>query len=207
MSCVSTPINEKPMYGGAQFTEYQNKVNQEFINSALEDGLTKEQASKEAVDFGWQYLRKKDYSTAIKRFNQGWLLNPQNPDVFYGFGDWYGFQNKYDQADSMFKIGLSIKPDHVEIMRDLAYNYNLKGMLLRKKHKYEESGGCFKSAIILLEKASSIDPQWGDIYLTWSASLMQLGHYEEALKKAEKAKALGSKLEEGYIEYLKSNLR
>ena len=210
--CATTPfqprgINEIPMYGGGGINEVQKAANEKFIAGIKNSGISLEDGSKQAVTRGWQYLRQHDYSTSMKRFNQAWLLNPKNPDIFWGFGNWYGYQEKYDEAEKMFKLGLELKEDHSGILYDLAFTYNNQGIKVKYSKTPEGADRYFEKALPLLEKASALKPKWGDLYSTWSASLMQLKRYSEALEKAEIGKEFGGRLEPGYIEFLKSQIK
>lgn len=64
------PMNELPMYGGQH-------------NPVVERN---EGYSKVAIQKGWQAYYSGDLNTAIKRFNQGWMFDRENPQVFWGFG-------------------------------------------------------------------------------------------------------------------------
>lgn len=41
--------------------------------------------AKRAIELGWQAFENKDFETAIRRFNQAWLLDPENPAIYWGF--------------------------------------------------------------------------------------------------------------------------
>jgi hypothetical protein len=83
------PLNEIPMYDGDKITEYYKKINQDFINDVKKIIETKKQfkdlneASKYSMNKGWDAFNNGDYLTSIKRFNQAWLLDPNNPDVYW----------------------------------------------------------------------------------------------------------------------------
>src|SRR4051812_13341381 len=81
----SEPVNEIPMYGGARKTPEQEKADKDFTDSVTKNGTTKEQASKLLTDRGWEAFYNNDLSTAIKRFNQAWLLTPKETRVLWGF--------------------------------------------------------------------------------------------------------------------------
>ncbi|MBU2512161.1 hypothetical protein KJ966_12545 [bacterium] len=76
------PINELPMYGGVEKTPEQKKLDDEFIKTVTQQNGTREKASENVANLGWKYLRKGDQKTAMKRFNQAWLLNSKNPHAF-----------------------------------------------------------------------------------------------------------------------------
>lgn len=79
------PINLQPMYGGQEKTETMKKSDEEFLAQNASMGYTRESGSKKCVELGWQYFFKGDVDTAMKRFNQAWLLNHDNGDAYHGF--------------------------------------------------------------------------------------------------------------------------
>lgn len=82
----ATPINERPMYGGREKTPAMREADARFIQDCIADGTNREAASREVSQLGWQYFFRNDFSTAMKRFNQDWLLDPNNPEAYWGFG-------------------------------------------------------------------------------------------------------------------------
>ena len=115
LNCVpkKVPLNEIPMYDGVNITEYQKKINDEFVDAIKKDINDKKSDLKnlnEASDYflnkGWDFFSKSDYSMAIKRFNQAWLLNNNNSDVYWGFGNYYGVNYKFDDSIKMLKKSL-----------------------------------------------------------------------------------------------------
>ena len=74
------------MYGNISKDAHLKEIDNKFINSVVEQFGSREIASKEHVKFAWYYYQNGDLKTAMKRFNQAWLLDPNNEEVFFGFG-------------------------------------------------------------------------------------------------------------------------
>jgi len=102
------PPNEMPMYGGVGKNSAMLKADQDFIAAILAKGVTRAQGSDQMVHAGWDYQRKGDNTTAIKRFNQAWLLDADNGDAFHGFA-LVVIARDHDNAaaDTLFKQGLA----------------------------------------------------------------------------------------------------
>jgi hypothetical protein len=80
------PFNEQPMFGGQPKTPEMLAADQQFFAATAKFGYTPAQGSDKSVQLGWQYFfQKHDVPTAMKRFNQAWLLDPDNGDAFHGF--------------------------------------------------------------------------------------------------------------------------
>lgn len=101
------PPNELPMYGGITKTHEMVLADEAFIQAALKGGHTRAEASDMVVLLGWKYLRQGDLATAMKRFNQAWLLDPDNGDAFHGFAA-MTFSRDHDAAaaDKLFREGV-----------------------------------------------------------------------------------------------------
>ncbi len=82
----SYPINQLPMYGGQPKTETQRKADEDFIRRAVAEAGSRAAASDRLVEQGWRYLtQQRDVSRAMRRFNQAWLLDPDNGGAYHGF--------------------------------------------------------------------------------------------------------------------------
>ncbi len=206
-SCMTTKFvaktpNEIPMFGTEPLTADEVAANDKFVKAITNLGKPLRDQSNHLVDEGMRYLNRRDYSTSVKRVNQGWLLDKDNPRVYWGFGDWYGRQGEYQQAVAMFNRGLEIDARNTDLLVDLALTYNYQGIDMKNGGDPEGAKDKFTSAIELLTTCVSIRPDWPDPYLTWSASLTQLGQYDEAYDKAVMSDKLGGRVDPGWIHYL-----
>ncbi|MDH3806909.1 MAG: hypothetical protein OEU90_15760, partial [Gammaproteobacteria bacterium] len=83
---VWSPVNELPMYGEYEKTEWQKQVDEQFFDTVLPDfGGDREAAAEQFARIGWNCYYEGKKSTAIKRFNQAWLLHPDNQNALWGF--------------------------------------------------------------------------------------------------------------------------
>lgn len=79
------PINQLPMYGGRAKTEEMKSADAVFIASMEKQGLSRAEGAKQMLRKGWTAWGKRDMTTAMARFNQAWLLDPENGNVYHGF--------------------------------------------------------------------------------------------------------------------------
>ncbi|MDR1349217.1 MAG: hypothetical protein LBJ59_00275 [Zoogloeaceae bacterium] len=79
------PINEQPMYGERPKTAAQEKSDATFVASIEQSGVSRQQGAKNVIGAAWSYWARGDTATAMKRFNQAWLLDPENGDAYHGF--------------------------------------------------------------------------------------------------------------------------
>jgi len=106
---ASYPANEQPLFGGQPKTPEMLTADQELLASTEKFGLSRVQGSDKSVQLGWQYFfARHDIATAMKRFNQAWLLDPDNGDAFHGFAVLIMARDQdAAQADSLFQQGLA----------------------------------------------------------------------------------------------------
>jgi len=115
---AKTNIRLLPKYGLAKKSPGQLQADQEFIKTVVKQFGSAAKASQAHVKFGFQYLNEGNLQTSMYRFNQAWLLNPENPDVYWGFGAVYFKFQDYYKAVLQYDEGLQINPKHEGILKD-----------------------------------------------------------------------------------------
>ena len=61
------------------------RADEEFLERVSENGSSLKEASKELVFLGLDYFYQGRLQTAMKRFNQAWLIDSINPGIYFGF--------------------------------------------------------------------------------------------------------------------------
>lgn len=82
---AASPVNELPMFGEAPKTEAMLAADEELLRNTQKLGYTREQGAEKSIEAGWKYFFQGDRQTAMKRFNQAWLLDPENGNTYHGF--------------------------------------------------------------------------------------------------------------------------
>lgn len=103
------PVNEQPMFGGQPKTPEMQAADRQFLAGVEKLGYSRAQGSDKEVALGWQYFfQRHDTATAMKRFNQAWLLDPDNGDAFHGFAVLV-MSRDHDvaEADALFQQGIA----------------------------------------------------------------------------------------------------
>lgn len=92
--------NEKPMYGYSNYEEYISNrtdeiriIDEKLLNSVSEiiknksvEGVTNiKEATGHSCDLALTYYQKGDKETAMKRYNQAWLIDHTHPCSYEGF--------------------------------------------------------------------------------------------------------------------------
>jgi uncharacterized membrane protein/Flp pilus assembly protein TadD len=190
------PINELPMYGGQH-------------NPTVE---TNKENSKSAAILGWKYYYSGNLDTAIKRFNQAWMLDRENADAFYGFGLIMGQRAIKEETEKNLMESIkflekakALSPQKAKIMVDLAFSHTFLGnyLLSNKKSAQDE----FKKARFLFFQAEEIEPTYPLIYSNWSVLEFYDGNYFTAKQLLDNAKRLGAKPDPAYEKDLESKVQ
>lgn len=122
-----------PKYGGVEKTEKQKESDTEFIETILKQDSTHRKGSDHLIDLGFKYLYKVDFKTAMYRFNQAYLLDSTNTDIYWGFGAVYMELGNYEKAKEQYEEGLNIEPENTHLLTDygtyfLYLYYDLKSI-------------------------------------------------------------------------------
>lgn len=142
--------NLLPMYGNTIKCEQQLKADKDFfafVDAKFKDRKT---ASLSYAQLGWDYFYKNELETSMKRFNQAWLLDSLNADVYWGFGNLLGRQNQFQASVPYFEKSLKLKPNNSKVYESLATSY---GQLFISNQKSET----LNKVIHVLKKANALD--------------------------------------------------
>lgn len=193
------PMNELPMYGGLHNPTVGRNIG----------------FSRNATQRGWKAYYQGDFNTAIKRFNQGWMFDRENPEVYWGFGLIMGQRASQEDPEQCLKESIRFlqmasekDSENGRIIGDLALSHTLLGYFYKsKKNNLEKSKKHFDTAATLFDKAFKIDPKYPPIVANWSVFYFYTEEYQKAKSKADEAIKIGYKFSPGYMSDLKKKLR
>ena len=123
---AKTDFRLLPKYGNAAKTKEQINLDNDLIQDYLKQGGTHRKASEILIRLGFNYLYKGDLKTSMFRFNQAWLLDPENENVYWGFGAIYFTFNDFQNALKQYDEGLKLNPNSSNIITDKATVYKSK---------------------------------------------------------------------------------
>ncbi len=147
---AKTNIRLLPKYGDLPKTEDQKDADNELINTYIKQEGTRNKASTALISLGFNYLYRGDIKTAMYRFNQAWLLDSTNVDIYWGFGAIYHSFGDYESAMMQYDAGLSIDPKNSRIITDKATVYMIGYYANNDQNKLNK-------AIVLLEQSYALD--------------------------------------------------
>lgn len=194
---AETDINLRPEYGNVLKSRGQLDEDKTFIDVVLKQDTTHRKGSEHLVKLGFTYLSKGDMKTAMKRFNQAWLLDPKNENAYWGYGAIYGAFGDYDTAIIQFDKGLAINPRSSVILTDKATLYFVE-------YQHDQVVAKLNTAIDLLTKSYAIDSKNSNTSYKLSICYFLAKDCSDALKfYNEFIKSAGAVQQDGYVDALK----
>ncbi len=146
---IDKNINTIPMYGNVDKSKDHIKADSIFIERCLSTFNNKEEASKYYLSKGWEYFYDGNKDLAIKRFNQAWLLDSLNADIYWGFGNILGQHLKFEESIIHFEKSLKINPNNAKVLESAATSYGQLFYNTKNKLYLEKSIDCLKKSLEL----------------------------------------------------------
>jgi len=179
-------INLLPKYGEVQKCKQQIDSDIEFILDSQKKFGNNKKASEYYVSKGWEYFYDNDDETSMKRFNQAWLLDDSNSQIYWGFGNLLGKSNKFEESIKYLKKSIEIDPNKSEVYESIAVSY---GQLFYKT-KDEKF---LNLRIENLKKAMKIEPKNGRVLGELANSYAYVKQKDSLIKYVSKADEVDSK--------------
>ena len=168
----NVPLNEQPFYGFMPKTEAMLAADRKLIE-AVKNNTGLEVGADQFDAMGWEAVKNGDLSTAAKRFNQAWLLEPGRSSTAHGFAivtsERFG---DFDFAIELANAAASLKQPLPALPGD-------QGGLLVKAGKPDQ-------AIPVLEKAAVATPDWLNPQINLATAKLDLGDVRGACDNLEK---------------------
>ena len=205
------PIDQVPMYGGMDRSAVPRlkKGDEQFIADASKAFGSREAAAKVWVEQGFVYYQKDNLKKAMQRFNQAWLLDPNNPEVYWGFSSVL-----YDQGDNCGAMQIGLKAEEVGIvpmippskgsfLADLAMITSI--CAVDSGTKKSELTSLVAKSDELFNRAESIWPS-AYLYDKWWQALYWRGEYASAWEKVSAMRENGEEPFKDFIQLLREKM-
>jgi Tfp pilus assembly protein PilF len=168
------PVNEQPFFGFADKNSEQRAADANFVNAIIQAAGTREKAFEETTKRGWRAINANRMGEAAQRFNQAFLISPEQSGVYQGFAavTLARFRD-LDATEELFKIAL--KQPHP--MKALNADYG-RFLLIAKRPT---------DAQPVLEQAVKDAPDFADAWTNLAWARFQNGDQAAACAAAEEA--------------------
>ncbi len=162
--------NVLPMYGPGKKTKEQIKLDQKFMQDVTKQFGSRQKACEAHIDFAWRYFYNNDLETAMKRFNQAWLLNPEYPDCYFGFAA-LTILSDQDQALKYIEKGERFDMDK-----------NRAPECFQRASKCLEQLNHFHHSVYFYGKLIELEPNSAFYYKKRGYLLASINRFDEAMK-------------------------
>jgi tetratricopeptide (TPR) repeat protein len=175
--------NLLPKYGLVQKNEAQQAADKKFLTKMDELFKGDRKKAAEAVAMrGWQIFREGDTETALKRFNQSWLLDNKNGSALWGMAAIQGKAGKMDESLKLFSEAEQYTGNDIDFAVDHARAIGFTAVATRNE-------ALVKDAFNRYDKLYKRAPQHILNLQNWAIVLYSMGNYAEAWKKIKLAEA------------------
>lgn len=177
-----------------------------FVSDVVAQFGSKEKAANHWVDVGYKFYRENKLGMAMRRFNQAWLLNPNNPEVYAGFASVMHDQGKNCEAMDMMDRALELEtPTFQGIFPDAARITTLCAVHNRSLTENERQK-LFERSDMLYKKAELAEPNKRYVYGSWATAYYWQGKYADAWSMIEKERAAGGMPNDKFISLLNDKM-
>jgi tetratricopeptide (TPR) repeat protein len=202
------PIDQVPMYGGMDRNAIPELKagDEKLINDTTKEFGSREKASAAFVENGYAYYQRDDLVNAMRRFNQAWLINPQNPQAFSGFAAVLHDKKKDCEAMEMMEKALSLNPPVYQgiyadagqlialcALNDKTLSAQAKEKLLARSEE-------------IYRKAEEVEINKGYLYKSWTSTYFLRGQYADAWKTVAKLRKAGRNPDERFLAPLREKM-
>ncbi len=186
---AKTDIRLLPKYGYAVKTEEQKNTDKEFIETTLKSIPDKRQASNHLIELGFKYLYN-DLKTAMYRFNQAYLLDSTNTNIFWGYGAIYMTLGDYKKAQQEYLEGLLINSQNTHLLTDYG-TYFMNQYYVLQPVNDKDALTNLDSAVNYMTKSYQIDSKDQNTTFKLSVCYYQKKDCDNAWKYYNECAALG----------------
>ncbi len=140
---------------------------------------------------GFEAIAEKDADTAVKRFNQAWLLKPEIAEIYWGLASAQSLRGKDADTLTLFSRARSLDPTNAELLTDLAFAEMRYATHVARTS--QEGQKHLSIALEALSQATTANSKYELAYTNWALALAMLQRPQEAWEKVFQAEALGGK--------------
>ncbi|MGY6269552.1 hypothetical protein ACXIUT_07670 [Achromobacter denitrificans] len=201
-------IEEAPMYGGADRSAAADSraADEGVIAEAVRAYGSPATASRASVEQGYRHYRANEPDQAMRRFNQAWLLDSKNPEVYAGFAAVLYDRRKFCQAMSMMDQAFSLEP--LSIQRSYADAGRTAARCAAEDRSLppEARVAATLRSDALYRKGEELDSDKGYLYASWATAFYSRGQYADAWSMIFKARAAGGRPSPDFVEMLRMKM-
>jgi tetratricopeptide (TPR) repeat protein len=168
-------LNQLPEYGRQKKCEQEIAIDNEFILTCDTKFKDRKTAAKYYIKRAWDYFEEGKMDTAMFRFNQAWMLDSTNADIYWGFGNLLGTKKQFKESILFFNKSIKLNPNNATVWECVGKSY---GQLFFLSKKVDQLDTC----IDYLKHSLQLDPTNARVYGQLTASYSYFMQKDSALK-------------------------
>lgn len=191
-------IDNIPMYGqpGVERPAQLKEADQNFIKTAMatiqrhKPPASRRKASEEWFQVGESFMNERNVDFAMRRYNQSWLLDPDNYQPYWGFGRAMLGAKLFDRSIVNFERAISLLDNpkyEPALLIDTAAAYMSRGAS-RNKATNPSAAEDFKQANKLFAKVAKKYPTNANLNRWWAVALFVEKRYRDAWVQVKKTR-------------------
>lgn len=191
---AESDIRMLPKYGYKEKTQAQKDYDQRFINETMQQSKFKGDrtaASNDLVKLGFNYMYEGDLKRAMYRFNQAYLLDSLNSEIYLGYGAIFLALRDFKNAENQYKEGLAINSKNSHLLTDYGTFYLGKYYDSKMQEGQKEDLLSLDEAITWLSKSYEINSKDQNTSFKLSIVYWNKGDCTNAWKYYDICKSLG----------------
>jgi Tfp pilus assembly protein PilF len=170
----SAPVNEQPFFGFAAKSPEDKAADEKFVDAIVGATGSREKAFEETTKRAWMAIQAGRVREAAIRFNQAFLISPDQSTVYHGFAVIAQARfNDFDAADELFRVALK-QPNPVKALKA---DYG-RLLLIAKRPR---------DAQAVLDQAVKESPDFSDAWTNLAWAMLQNGDAVAACAAAAEA--------------------
>lgn len=170
----TAPVNEQPFFGFTAKTPEQKAEDDKFVAAIIRETGSREKAFEEITKRAWIAIQAGKVREAAVRFNQAYLVSPDQSTIYHGFAVIAQARfNDFEAADELFKIALK-QPNPVKALKA---DYGRLLLMAKRPRDAQE----------VLDQAVKETPDFSDAWTNLAWARFQNGDPAAACVAAEEA--------------------
>ncbi len=200
-------MDEMPMYGGQDRSEPALKAaDEKLIADATSSFGSPARAAQAWVEQGFRFYQADKLGMATRRFNQAWLMNPENAEVYTGFAAVLHDQGKYCDAMKMMEKALSLKPPSFQGIYADAGRIAARCAAADKTLSGPERAAMIARSDALYRNGEAVEPNKAYLYNSWATAYYWNGQYADAWTMVAKARRAGGQPGARFLDMLSEKM-
>ncbi|CAH8281242.1 hypothetical protein EV196_1216 [Mariniflexile fucanivorans] len=140
-------INNLPKYGKIKKCAEQITLDNEFIKGCDTIYPNRKIAAIHYIDLAWGYFYNNQIDLSMKRFNQAWLLDKNNADIYWGYGNLMGKKGEFEESLKYFEESIQINSQNAKVWESKAISHGQLFFKTKEKKSLNELIECLKISL------------------------------------------------------------